>query len=89
MVRIGAIMDRERRELIDEMANRDVPTNVHYKPLPMMTAYKTMGYKKDDYPKSFELYRNEVTLPLHTSLDDADVEKILDAFYEALMMIRF
>ena len=89
MVRIGAIMDRERRELIDEMANRDVPTNVHYKPLPMMTAYKTMGYKKDDYPKSFELYRNEVTLPLHTALDDADVEKILDAFYEALMMIRF
>ncbi|MCR4604942.1 MAG: DegT/DnrJ/EryC1/StrS family aminotransferase [Eubacterium sp.] len=89
MLRIGAVTDRERRELIDEMAKSDVPTNVHYKPLPMMTAYKAMGYKKDDYPKAFELSRNEVTLPLHTLLTDEDVKKILDVLYDSLMLIRF
>src|SRR5699024_3491730 len=57
-----------RNKLITKMAEKGIATNVHYKPLPMHTAYKNLGFKIDDYPNSYGMYRNEITLPLHTLL---------------------
>ncbi|MCH5218815.1 MAG: DegT/DnrJ/EryC1/StrS family aminotransferase [Muribaculaceae bacterium] len=70
----------KRNEVIEKMAERGVATNVHYKPLPMMTAYKAMGYDIKDFPNAFDRYRNEITLPLHTRLTDDDVDYILENF---------
>lgn len=63
-----------RNEIITKMAEAGVATNVHYKPLPMLTAYKNLGFKIEDYPNAFDMYKNEITLPLHTliSLDQVD-----------------
>lgn len=70
----------KRNEVIEKMAERGVATNVHYKPLPMMTAYKAMGYDIKDFPNAFDRYRNEITLPLHTRLTDDDIDYILESF---------
>ena len=69
-------------EVIEKMAERGVATNVHYKPLPMMTAYKKMGFDIKDYPNAFHLFENEVTLPLHTCLTDEDVEYVIENFVD-------
>lgn len=74
--------DQERREVIVKMAERGIATNVHYKPLPMMTAYKALGFDIKDYPNAYRLYENEVTLPLYTKLADEDVEYIITNFCE-------
>ena len=66
------------------MAERGIACNVHYKPLPMMTAYKAMGYDIKDYPNAYAQYQNEVTLPLHTRLTDDDVEYILENFIDII-----
>ena len=58
--------------------------NVHYKPLPMMTAYKALGFDIEDYPNAYDMYRNEVTLPLHTRLTDEDIDYVLTNFTEIL-----
>ena len=71
-----------RNQLIEKMAEHGVATNVHYKPLPMHTAYKAMGFDIKDYPHAYVMYENEVTLPLHTKLTDEDVQYILDVFQE-------
>ena len=71
-----------RNQLIEKMAEHGVATNVHYKPLPMHTAYKAMGFAIKDYPHAYAMYENEVTLPLHTKLTDEDVQYILDVFQE-------
>lgn len=71
-----------RNQLIEKMAEHGVATNVHYKPLPMHTAYKAMGFAIKDYPHAYAMYDNEVTLPLHTKLTDEDVQYILDVFQE-------
>ena len=55
--------------------------NVHYKPLPMFTAYKNMGFDIKDYPNAFNMYKNEITLPLHTLLSDDDVEYVVECLY--------
>ena len=62
------------------MAELGVATNVHYKPLPMFTAYKKLGFDIQDYPNAFNIYKNEITLPLHTSLSNEDVEYICEKF---------
>lgn len=62
------------------MAQLGVATNVHYKPLPMHTAYKNLGFKIEDYPNAYERYANEITLPLHTCLTDEEVEYVIAAF---------
>lgn len=67
-----------RNEFITKMAEADVACNVHYKPLPMHTAYKTLGFDIKDYPNAYEMYHNEVTLPLHTCLTDEMVAYVLD-----------
>ncbi len=66
------------------MAEKGIATNVHYKPLPMMTAYKALGYDIKDYPNAFAQYENEVTLPLHTRLTDDDVEYVISCFTEII-----
>ena len=69
--------DAERREVIVKMAERGIACNVHYKPLPMMTAYKALGFDIKDFPNAYNLFVNEVTLPLHTRLTDDDVEYVI------------
>ena len=74
--------DEERRAVIVKMAERGIACNVHYKPLPMMTAYKALGFDIKDYPNAYNLFVNEVTLPLHTCLTDEDVEYVISNFCE-------
>lgn len=74
--------DAERRAVIIEMAKRGIACNVHYKPLPMMTAYKALGFDITNYPNAYHLFENEVTLPLHTRLTDEDVEYVINNFVE-------
>lgn len=74
----------QRNELIVKMAERGIACNVHYKPLPMMTAYKAMGFDIKDYPNAYNQYRNEISLPLHTRLTDDDVNYVIDNFKEIL-----
>lgn len=84
MVRIPGISVEQRNDIIVKMAERGIATNVHYKPLPMMTAYKALGYDIKDYPNAYEQYHNEITLPLHTRLTDEDVEYILYNFIDII-----
>lgn len=80
---IGATIE-QRNEVIVRMAERGIATNVHYKPLPMMTAYKALGYDVKDYPNAYEQYHNEITLPLHTRLSDDEVEFILSNYIDII-----
>ena len=73
-----------RNEVICRMAERGIAYNVHYKPLPMMTAYKNLGFDIKDYPNAFDMFVNEVTLPLHTCLSDEQVEYLLSNFMEII-----
>ena len=74
----------DRNAVITKMAERGIACNVHYKPLPMMTAYKNLGFDIADYPNAFAQYENEVTLPLHTRLSDDDVEYVISNFVDIL-----
>lgn len=80
LTRIPNINDKTRREIIIKLAERGVNTNVHYKPLPMMTAYKNMGWNINDFPNAYAYYENLITLPLHTKLSDEDVDYIIENF---------
>ncbi len=82
IVRLTGRSDAERRDVIVKMAERGIACNVHYKPLPMMTAYKALGFDIKDYPNAYHLFENEVTLPLHTRLTDEDVEYVIGNFVE-------
>ena len=70
----------ERQEIIVKMAEAGIATNVHYKPLPMMTAYKNLGFDLKDYPNAYKRFVNEITLPLHTCLTDEEVEYIIENY---------
>ena len=80
---IGREID-ERNEIIIKMAERGIACNVHYKPLPMMTAYKALGFDIADYPNAYDQYRNEVTLPLHTRLTDEEAEYVISNFVDII-----
>lgn len=84
LVRLDKATAEQRNDVIVRMAERGIACNVHYKPLPMMTAYKAMGYDIKDYPNAYTQYQNEVTLPLHTRLTDDDVEYILGNFIDII-----
>lgn len=84
LLRIPDMNEEGRNEIITAMAERGIAANVHYKPLPMMTAYKKMGFSIDNYPNAFAQYANELTLPLNTKLTDADVEYIIENLMEIL-----
>ncbi|WP_298615804.1 DegT/DnrJ/EryC1/StrS aminotransferase family protein [uncultured Odoribacter sp.] len=73
-----------RNNVIIEMAKRDIACNVHYKPLPMMSGYKALGFDIKDYPNAYNQYKNEVTLPLHTGLTDVQIEFLLENFVEII-----
>ena len=82
LVRLLGRSREETNRVIEQMAERGIATNVHYKPLPMMTAYKTLGFDIANYPNAYHLFENEVTLPLHTRLTDEDVEYVISNFVE-------
>ena len=82
IVRLLGKTREDANKVIEQMAERGIACNVHYKPLPMMTAYKALGFEIKDYPNAFHLFENEVTLPLHTKLTDEDVEYVISNFVE-------
>ena len=84
IVRLNGKNDVFRNKFIIKMAENGVATNVHYKPLPMMTAYKNLGFSIKNYPNSFEMYKNSVTLPLNTLMDDEDIDYVAKVFKECL-----
>ena len=73
-----------RNAVIERMAERGIARNVHYKPFPMMTAYKNLGFDIVDYPNAYNQYHNEITLPLHTSLTNEDVEYVISNFVDII-----
>ncbi len=84
MVRLSGRDVAERNDVIVKMAERGIACNVHYKPLPMMTAYKALGFDIADYPNAYDQYRNEMTLPLHTRLTDDDIEYVISNFVDII-----
>lgn len=78
------ISDEERREIIIKMAERGITTNVHYKPLPMMTGYKKLGFDIKDYPNAYAHYANEISLPLFSRLTDEEVDYIIDNYTDVI-----
>lgn len=84
LTRIPGASDEVRREIIIKLAERGVSTNVHYKPLPLMTAYKAMGWDIKDFPNAYNYYMNLITLPLHTKLTDEDVEYVVENFRDVV-----
>lgn len=84
LVRVNKYKVEERNRLIMQMAKVGIATNVHYKPLPMHTAYKNLGFTIEDYPNSFAQYQNEITLPLHTCLTDEQIEYVMKNFSYSL-----
>lgn len=80
ITRVPGISLEQRQEIITRMAETGVACNVHYKPLPMMTAYKNLGFNIKDYPNAYKKFENEITLPLHTRLSDEDVEYIIEQY---------
>ncbi|TEB08225.1 UDP-4-amino-4-deoxy-L-arabinose--oxoglutarate aminotransferase [Pelotomaculum schinkii] len=84
LARIPGIGEEQRNALIVKMAEAGVSANVHYKPLPMMTAYKELGFDIGDYPNAYNQYENEITLPLHTLLSDEDVGYVIETFKTTL-----
>jgi len=84
LTRLLGRSDEERREVIVKMAERGIACNVHYKPLPMMTAYKALGFDIMDFPNAYAQFANEVTLPLHTRLSDEDVEYVIENYVDII-----
>lgn len=78
LMRFLGLNEEQRNKLIMNLAEKGIPTNVHYKPLPMMTAYKNLGFDIKDYSNAYDMYKNEITLPLHTLLSDEQVEYIIE-----------
>lgn len=84
ITRIPNISLEDRNEIITSMAKRDVACNVHYKPLPLLTAYKNMGFEIEDFSNAYNFYKNEITLPLHTCLTDEMISYVIDNFVECV-----
>ena len=82
LVRLKGRTREDANKVIEQMAERGIACNVHYKPLPMMTAYKALGFDIKDYPNAYHLFENEVSLPLHTKLTDEDIEYVTSNFVE-------
>lgn len=84
LLRIPGADEKTRNEMIQRMGARDIACNVHYKPLPMMTAYRNLGFDIADYPNAYSMYRNEITLPLHTKLTDEEVDYVRNSMKEII-----
>lgn len=84
LIRIPGITAEQRNEIIEKIAEHGVATNVHYKPLPMMTAYKALGWDINDFPNTYDYYHNLITLPLHTLLSDEDVDYVCETLNKVI-----
>lgn len=84
MVRLNGKDEKFRNRVIIKMEDYGINTNVHYKPLPMHTAYKNLGFDIKDFPNAFNMYKNEITLPLHTLLTDEEVKYIIESFKKCI-----
>lgn len=84
LIRVPGIAVEQRNELIEKMAQKGVTANVHYKPLPMMTAYKELGWDIKDFPNSYDYYHNLISLPLHTKLSDEDVAYVCEVLRDVM-----
>lgn len=82
LVRVPGISVEQRNDIIVKMAERGISCNVHYKPLPMMTAYRELGWDIKDFPNAYTYYSNEITLPLHTKLTEEDIAYVISNFTE-------
>ena len=89
LIRIPGLTEDRRNQFIEQMAYQGVATNVHYKPLPMMTAYKLLGWDIKDFPNTYAYYENLITLPLHTLLTDEDVDYVCESLIQALEKINY
>lgn len=87
LTRVKGIDEEKRNEIIVKLAEVGISSNVHYKPLPMHTAYKNLGFDIKDYPNAYNMYKNEITLPLHTLLSDEDVRYICEEYNRVLKEI--
>lgn len=83
-VRVNNITEEKRNEIIIKMAEKGIACNVHYKPLPMLTAYKNLGFDIENYPNAYNQYKNQITLPLYTKLVMDDIDYILRAFEDSI-----
>lgn len=88
LTRVPGITEEKRNEIIVGMAEMGVATNVHYKPLPMMTAYRNLGWDIKDFPNAYDYYHNLISLPLHTKLTDEDVEYVCDCFKSCVKKVK-
>ena len=88
ITRVPGITDQQRREIIIKMAEAGVACNVHYKPLPMMTAYKNMGFDIKDFPNAYRMFENEITLPLNTRMTDEDVAYVIENFVDIVTNLK-
>ncbi|WP_059070397.1 MULTISPECIES: DegT/DnrJ/EryC1/StrS family aminotransferase [Lachnospiraceae] len=84
LVRVNGKNREECNQIIRKMAEAGVATNVHYKPLPLLTAYKDLGFDIKDYPNAYAMFENEITLPLHTKLSDEEVQYVIDVFKQCV-----
>ena len=87
LVRLLGKSREETNYVIEQMAERDIATNVHYKPLPMMTAYKALGFDISKYPNAYHLFENEITLPLNTKMTDEMVDYVISNFVDIVSML--
>ena len=88
ITQVTGIDTEERNKIIEEMAREGVACNVHYKPLPLLTAYKNLGFDIKDYPNAYNHYKNEITLPLHTRLSDEEIDYIIEKYCEIVKKIK-
>lgn len=88
ITRVPNITTEQRQTIIEQMALRGIATNVHYKPLPMMTAYRNMGFDIANFPNAYAQFANEITLPLHTQLTDEQVQYIIENYIEIVKTVQ-
>lgn len=83
-LRIKGFKEEDRTSVIEELANKDIATNVHFIPLPMFTVYKNLGYKIEDYPNAYNQYKNEISVPVYSTLTLEDAEYVIDELIKAV-----
>ena len=88
LLRLPGFSEKARNRVIEKMGEKGVATNVHYKPLPLLTAYRNLGFRIEDYPNAYNQYKNEISLPLHTKLSDEDVEYVCRSLKEAIVEVE-
>ena len=84
ITRVPGISYEQRQEIIDKMGEMGIACNVHYKPLPLLTAYNDIGFDIKDYPNAYDFFKNEITLPLHTCLTNDEVEYVINNYVNVI-----